>query len=226
MKDFKRFKTIQLAIEVLLVIFLLIYMFSNKEFFHTIASEQHATILFLGFWLLQVVAFLFLVYDFSVYVDLKRRYSEIDMTMYSDPLTGLGNRSSLDAFIDSYKDRELPEGIGAITFKLLDLAEINKQYSNTEGDRIIKTFSNILAECGKNHCFVGRNGGNTFLALFRDANDTDLMAVVDAVTAEVQEFNEHTKGATLTFCYGKALHTKDDELSMNELVSLSFREAK
>lgn len=223
MKQFKRNKTIQLSVMLVLILGLFYFIFSDAGIFHDIATNGNALRIFIVFWGLLLVSIIGLVYDFSVYTELKRKYGEMDMAMYSDPLTGLGNRSSLDAFIDSYKNRKLPEGIGAITIRLTGIGEINEKYGNAEGDRIIKTLSNILSTCAKNRAFVGRNGGNNFLALFRDATAETLQGFMTDVSSEVDKFNEHTKAAKLTFSYGIALHTAEDSLEVTELVAQSYK---
>ncbi len=220
MKNYKRIKTFQLIAVLILVIVILVNIFTSYDLYHVLAGD--AKHIFIYFWILALLSFIFLVYDFNVYSQLKKKYGEIDMALYSDPLTGLGNRSSLDAYIESYKGKELPAGVGAITFRLTGIVEINEEYGNAEGDRIIKTFSNILASNGKNRAFVGRNGGNNFLALFKDADETELDWFISFIDEEVKHFNEITKGATLTYAVGYALH-QDEDISITELVAQSYR---
>ncbi len=220
MKNYKKIKTFQLVAVLVLVLFILTNIFTNFDLYHVLAGD--AKNIFIFFWILALLSFLFLIYDFSVYNQLKKKYGEIDMALYSDSLTGLGNRSSLDAYIESYKGKELPPGVGAITFRVTGIVEINQQYGNEEGDRIIKTFSNILASNSKNRAFVGRNGGNNFLVLFKDATETDIEWFLSFTEAEVSDFNERTKGASLTYAAGYALH-KDEDITITELVATSYR---
>lgn len=227
MGNFKKVKSLQLATMLILLGGVLLVLFKNKELFHLVANQLEVGKLFFLVWLLLVACFGFLIYDFTVYIKLKRTYGEIDMAMYSDPMTGIGNRSSLDAFIDEYASRDLPEGIGSITFCLTHMGDINKKYGNKEGDMVIKEFSNILADCGKGRCFVGRNGGNQFLALFKESAESDLLEFVNEVKEKTLEFNEKNEEgkSPIIFKFGEATHTNDDQLTMNELVASSYKKA-
>lgn len=227
MNDFKRMKTIQLAVMLLLMVVIIVMLFTNKEAYHSFAVELPLGTLGFVVWLLLAVCFGFLVYDFSVYGRLKRKYGEIDMAMYSDPLTGVGNRSSIDAFIDEYQDVDLPVGVGCINFTMTHMREINERFGNKEGDRLIKEFSNILADCGKGNCFVGRNGGNHFLALFKNADEVKLKTFINSVREQVEKENENCQEqqSMMYFKFGVALYKGDGDTTMNELVALSYKKA-
>ena len=226
MKDFKFAKTIQMVLMIVLTAIIIVFIFKDNELFHLLANNGTLRIIAAFFWLLMVVCFVFLVYDFSVYAGLKRKYGEIDMALYSDPLTGIGNRSSLDAFIDEYSGKPLPYGTGAITFTLTNMRDINLKYGNLEGDKIIKDFSDILAEVGRGVCFVGRNGGNNFLALFKDSSQEAMQNVIDAVYKKIEQRNEDYAGAAISFKYGETIYTEAEEkMTMSELVASSFRKA-
>ncbi len=223
MKSFKRLKTIQLFIMLLLVVIIFFFIFSNSDLFHALAANPDAKKVFVLFWLLQLVSFIFIVYDFSIYRDVKKKYTEMDMAMYSDALTGMGNRSSLDAYIEAYKGKELPTGVGAVTFRITGIVEINKEYGTDEGDFIIKTFSNILSARSKGQAFVGRNGGNNFLAIMKDTSMEAVKLYVNVIQESVDEFNGRSKGAKISFSYGCAVHTGQENPTISELISRSYK---
>ncbi len=223
MKSFKRLKTIQLIIMLVLVAIIFVFIFANGELFHTLASIPRAKAVFMLFWLLQLISFVFIVYDFSIYSDVKKKYTEMDMAMYSDPLTGMGNRSSLDAYIEAYKGKELPMGVGAVTFRITGIVDINREYGTEEGDFIIKTFSNILAARSKGQAFVGRNGGNNFLAIMKDTSLEAIKLYVNVIQESVDEFNGRSKGAKISFSYGSAVHTGQENNTISQLISQSYK---
>ena len=225
MKEFLRIKTVQLIIEIVLAITFLVPILSDSETYHLIASNPDVKFVCGGIWAVFAVSFIFLFYDFYMYAGLKRKYGEIDMAMYSDPLTGIGNRSSCDAFIEEYVEQELPSGVACITFDLYNIGKINQEYGAKQGNMIIKEFSSILAAASMNKCFVGRNGGNKFLAIFKNTTCEDMNTFIEDVYQRVDARNKSLSKAKIEIHHGKVINEHGEHPNINEMVSLSYKKA-
>ena len=57
-----------------------------------------------------------------------------------------------------------------ITLDITNLKEINRSYGHLRGNDLIREFSLILQTASSGLCFVGRNGGNEFIALFENCS--------------------------------------------------------
>lgn len=223
MKEFLHIKTVQLVIEIVLAVTFLIPIVTDAEAYHLIASNSNIKFICGGIWAVFAASFIFLFYDFYMYTGLKRKYGEIDMAMYSDPLTGIGNRSSCDAFIEEYMELNLPEGVACVTFDLYNIGQINQEFGAKQGNIIIKEFSSILATASMNKCFVGRNGGNKFLAIFKDTTEAKVCEYIADVYQKVENRNRGLSKASIQIHHGMVINEHGEHSNINEMVSMSYK---
>ena len=232
MKRFEWIKTIQLILYFLLTMAALITIFRDDTLYQTIASDSHVRLLCGILWLLMGMSFVFMFLDFGSYTDLKRENLALDQAIYSDTLTGVANRYSCDAYIAQYLHKKMPRDMGCITLDLINLSSINKLYGHEGGDEAIREFSEILTEAarikgapeGASNCFIGRNGGNKFLAIFRSCSHeiiSDFLLEVEHL--EGQRENENR--APLVYAVGVAFDEESSVKSLVDLVALSDRRA-
>jgi diguanylate cyclase (GGDEF)-like protein len=225
MRNYDRIKTIQLVLYIILTLFGLIYILTDKELYHMIAAETDLKVFFAILWLLLLCSFIFMYVDFRSYANLRREYRELDLTIFSDPVTGMANRHSCDAFIEQYLDKPLPEDIGCITFDMINLADINEQHGHMAGNAAIREFSGILQAAAIDVCFVGRNGGNKFLALFKDCSQEKIDDFLREVERRVSDWNVKATQGEILFKYGVAFEEGEQVQNINQLIALSNRRA-
>lgn len=225
MKRYDKIKTVQLIIYIALTLIGIFLIFTNKDLYHLIATDSNVKIFFGILWAVLGISFLFMFFDFSSYSNLKREYSELDLAIFSDPVTGIANRYSCDAFIEKYLDKPLPDGIGCITFDITNLADINSQYGHLAGNSAIRDFSSILQSAAIKVCFVGRNGGNKFLAIFQDCTDEKIGNFLETVERKVNAHNEKSKRGEILYKFGTAFDEGSEVKSINQLIALSNRRA-
>ena len=225
MKRFDLIKTIQLVILIALACAALAVILRSPELFHMIAADPQVRALCIILWLVCGLSFLFLLYDFNSYTGLKRENMELDNAVYSDALTGIANRYSVDVYIGKYLNVPLPQDMGCITLDLTNLAEINGRFGHSGGDAAIQAFSEILQSAAAGVCFIGRNGGNKFLAIFRECSEKRLEAFAEAVREKTAERNAAHRDAAIAYSIGTAFEEGEEIHTLTELVALSDRRA-
>ncbi|MCR5468870.1 MAG: diguanylate cyclase [Lachnospiraceae bacterium] len=223
MKKFDKIKTLQLLIYVAITAYMLFNIFTNDELYHAIAENEFMRFLCLLIWVVLGLSFAFMFFDFSSYTNLKREYSELDLAVFSDPMTGIANRYSCDAFIEQYLDKPLPRDVGCITLDMTNITEINKKYGHTGGNDAIKEFSAILQKVSLGTCFVGRNGGNKFLAIFQECSEEKMNEFLKEFDRELKIRNEKSETGEIEYQYGKAFDEGGKVKNINELIALSDR---
>ncbi len=97
---------------------------------------------------------------------LKRRADALGKIAYVDILTQMPNRASCEREIDKYTKTPPEEPIAAFMFDMNNLKLVNDLLGHHGGDRIIADFARIIKTEGENFGFVGRYGGDEFIALF------------------------------------------------------------
>ena len=188
MKKLDIFKTSQLIVYIVLALACAGLILLNPDLYHMIGEDSRVRLICGLVWFVFLISFLFILLDFNLLSSWKKDYRELDYAVHSDPVAGIANRFSCDALIEKYLDKPLPENMGCVMFDLTNIAEINQQYGHIQGNMLIRDFSNILRITSLNLCFVGRNGGNKFIALFED---TDMEKINTFLLRVRQKTDEH-----------------------------------
>lgn len=223
MKKFDVFKTIQLILFIILTAAGLFIIFSDNELYQMIANNPHIRALCILLWAALVMTFLFIFMDFSLFSTFKKDYRELDFAVSSDPVAGIANRYSCDTLIEKYLDKPLPEDIGCIMFDLVNIGEINQQWGHIRGNELIYEFSSILQSSSANLCFVGRNGGNKFLALFENGTVQKMNTFLTRVDKKVKRHNAESDDIPIRYEYGSAYCEGDEVKNITDLIALSNR---
>lgn len=221
MKKFDIFKTVQLIFFIVLAGIGLYVIFTDKELYQQIARNPHIRLLCILLWVVLVAAFLFIFMDFSLFSTFKKDYRELDFAVSSDPVAGIANRYSCDAVIEKYLDQPLPDNIGCIMFDLTNIGEVNRRWGHVRGNELIYDFSSILQESSMKLCFVGRNGGNKFLALFENTTSMKMNTFLNRVEKKVKRYNADSEDISIQYKCGSAYREGKRVKTITDLIALS-----
>lgn len=104
-----------------------------------------------------------------------------------DPLTGLPNRRALEkALADAVSTAHAARA--ALTLAFCDIDEfkkINDWNGHALGDRVLRLLSDSLTDGAGEGVFVGRQGGDEFVLLFKGVDADDAGIRVDAIRADL-----------------------------------------
>ena len=219
MKHFKFYKTLQLILFLILTVVSLATVLTDKDLYLMVANNTRIALLCAILWFYFLLSFIFMYMDFTFHATCKKDYHELGKTVHSDPLAGIANRYSCDTIIEKYKGKVLPVNIGCIMLELNNLGDTNKLYGRTEGDTLIKSFSNILKLASVGLCFIGRNDGNKFLAIFENSSSEQMDIFLERVEDKINQYNSNTTNHAIQFCFGSAFSATENVKDINELIS-------
>lgn len=214
-------KTMQLVLFILFTVAALIIVLTDKQLYNMIGQNASVRRLSLLMWLILLSSFLFILRDFRVYSNLKKEYKELDYALRNDRVAGIANRFSCDAMIEKYADAVLPDNIGSIMLSLTNIREINEEHGHAAGNRAIQEFSAMLLTSSVSLCFVGRNGGNKFLALFENGTESQMATFLQRVDGKVNLHNRTEGAVKLEYSFGSAFQLRDKTASITKLIALS-----
>ena len=220
MKKFSTFKIIQLSLLIVLTLLSLYLLFQPQVKQYVFASAP-ATALFIVVWLLLLSGFLFILIDFHLIASIKLNYHNLYDVAYSDQISGIPNRFSCDTMIEKYSDQPLPEDIGCIMIDLTNLPDVNQLYDHATGNRLLKEFSSILSSASLSLCFVGRNGGNKFLAIFEHCDQTKVSTFLARIADRVAQHNQAPDAIAIEYHTGMALNSEEHMDQITRLISLA-----
>lgn len=225
MKRFDRLKTIQMVILIVLTCIALITIIRDAELYRLIASDPHVRRICVILWIAIGISFVFLFYDFNSYANLRRENIELDHAIYADALTGIANRYSVDVYLAQFLNKPLPKDMGAVTIDLTNLSALNQQLGHGGGDAAIQTFSEILQNAATGACFIGRNGGNKFVAIMQDCSQNRIEKFLESIQEQVSKRNEAHPEMQIQYSCGVAFEEGEEAKTLTELVALSDRRA-
>jgi diguanylate cyclase (GGDEF)-like protein len=141
---------------------------------------------------------------------------------FSDPLTEVYNRRSLDDMMKKYTSRaeRLKKPLSFLMIDVDAFREINSRFGHTTGDFVLLEVATILKSAVRGSDAVIRYGGDEFLVILADAPIADVDIVKARIKRFVQDWNHsgHLKDFEMSLSVGAAMwspgKTSDD--IMNE----------
>lgn len=215
----------------------------DRELSRMIVEVPRVRALALALWAALGLSFVSMYLGYRAEREMRRENAELEYALFTDPLTGVANRMSRDAFLRQYAGEPLSEDMGCATLILTNLKQINEHCGRDSGDAAVRAFSEILQDAsddravsgrsgsrlgsyaGQGGNFIARTGGSRFLVIFRDCTAEKLEAFRQAVTLRTQE--RAAKGEQLlVFAFGTALAGRDEADSLAELAAISKTRAE
>ena len=221
MKKYSFYKTVQLILTLGIAAAVILVVFPRADVFHLVANNPEMKILAMAVWAVLLFSFIFIFLDYTFFFNYKKEYKEMELAASSDPVSGIANRFSCDILIEKYLDKPLPSNIGVAVLNLTNVNEINRMYGHLQGNLAIRDFSNILRISSSDLCFVGRNGGINFLAIFENSDGDKITNFLDRVSQRVVTHNRDVKNIPLEFAYGTAFSGTDRVEDITKLISLA-----
>ena len=219
---FKWLKTAQLILLLAATAAGLTLIFTDDRLYQMIGSDPSVRALCALLWLVLGLSYLAVLMDFRTLAAMRRDYRELDYAVYNDRVAGIANRFSCDAMIEKYMDRPVPDTVGCVMLDLTNIRQINDQLGHLQGNQAIQSFSDMLHGASLGLCFVGRNGGTKFLALFENCDESTIPAFLDRVRAGVERYNART-GEKIEYRWGEAFREGPEIATIHRLVALSDR---
>lgn len=226
MNKLRKYKTIQLSLYTLFAVIVLYLIVFQSDIYRLMASNPDFRLVSVIIWILFIMAFAFIFIDISLYSAQDNQAKVLDIAAYSDTMVKMANRRGIDDVIRRYSDAELPDDICCVMFILSSLWDANDFAGREAGDRQLRNFSTMLNLASINKCFVGRNGGNVFLAIFEGKQKIEVNDFLDRVGNLVKNYDEDKDNIPIRYQYGVAYNSDERAKSINILIALSNERAK
>lgn len=215
------YKSVQLALFVVLAIAVIALVLTDAKLHHQAATDPAVSRLCTALWAVLVLSFIFLFLDFYYFLGYRKDYREMVYALHSDPESGIANRYSCDAVVEKYLDKPLPADMGCIMIDLSNIGTINHTHGHTQGNLVISDFSMILNSAARELCFVGRNGGNKFLALFESTTADKMALFLQRVEEAVKAYNALPGNCCIQYHCGTAFRESAEIDGITKLIALS-----
>ena len=98
---------------------------------------------------------------------------ELQSKVYLDEATGLPNKNKCEEILGQEQPVSAEAPVAVCVFDLNNLHTVNNNFGHEKGDEYIRSFAQQLGRVASETCFVGRDGGDEFIAVLRDADRAD-----------------------------------------------------
>lgn len=147
----------------------------------------------------------------SVEEALAQKNSELALLAVTDCLTGLYNRSKIDSVISEQLDicRKEKRTFSLILGDIDYFKNINDTYGHTAGDKIIIDISKILMCTCREVDTVSRWGGDEYLVICPDTDESEIRKIKDGIMDKVEAYNVE-RNTAIAMSLGTATYAEGD----------------
>ena len=111
--------------------------------------------------------------------------------------------------------------VAVCVFDLNNLRTINNNLGHDKGDEYIRSFAQQLRLAVPEEHFVGRDGGDEFLALLHGLNHEETNTCLRQVRESIAKYSEKNPEMPISYAVGYALSTDFEGTTMRELFRLA-----
>ena len=145
---------------------------------------------------------------------------ELQSKVYLDEATGLPNKNKCEEILGQEQPVSAEAPVALCVFDLNNLHTVNNSFGHEKGDEYIRSFAQQLGRVASETCFVGRDGGDEFIAVLWGADRAAVESCLARVRANVKEYSGAHPDMPISYAVGYALSSDFDEPpTMRELFS-------
>lgn len=138
---------------------------------------------------------------------------------FIDSLTGISNRARCTIIMDKLETHK-KDSVMIVCFDLNDFKQINDEYGHKQGDEALKTFAKILNKTFGKVGFIGRMGGDEFIAILLNTTQEGYERLITDMKNLVNSENSNrNQKYVISPSYGNAIRPEnaDDEFTIHTL---------
>ena len=140
----------------------------------------------------------------------------LEQRAYTDAHTGLPNKSACEALL---RDQNMIiEPTACIMFDLNNLKTVNDTMGHSAGDRLIMNFSRLLRSVIPDKDFVGRYGGDEFMAVIYHTGKTEIGELLQSLSREKDRLNSNEDQIPIDYACGWAHSTDEGTCTLQMLL--------
>ena len=221
-KTFRILKIVQFCILVGIELTFFLILILNPSLGKNIYSNQPLFILCIITWIMMIFNLLCMFIDFWKLRSFALKSHALSKAAYLDSLTGIPNRHSLDTVFRTYTTPESLVGIGCAMFSISNLKDINERMGHTAGDNMIQNFCSMFEEVGDSFGFVGRNGGNEFIAVISNCDHDIMRRFLSALQQRISSYNKEHSTQPIELISAYTLNSEENAKVFTQLLTVTY----
>ena len=155
------------------------------------------------------------------------QYSEkiaarIRLTEIISAHTGLPNKSRCEDLLNS--SGFITEPLCFVMFDLNNLKEVNDTLGHAAGDSMIANFAHILRKVVPEKDFVGRYGGDEFIAILYDTTSGQADELLEKLHATIKQYHSSNMPDAISYAYGYSYSMNYKDCTLRNLLDKADHE--
>lgn len=140
----------------------------------------------------------------------------LEQRAYTDSHTGLPNKSACEKILNNKEI--IDEPTACIMFDLNNLKTVNDTMGHSAGDQLIMNFARLLRNVIPEEDFVGRYGGDEFMAVIYHTSKAEVEDILKYLRREKDRLNGNENPMSIDYACGWALSEDYKECTMQILL--------
>lgn len=137
--------------------------------------------------------------------------------IYLDEATGLPNKNKCEQLLGRKDEILKKEQIAVCIFDLNNLRMINNNFGHDKGDEYIYAFAKQLRGAMPEEVFVGRDGGDEFLAILKGKNHKEVCECLRITKEKIEKYSKEHPEMPISYAAGYALSDDYETCTMRTL---------
>ena len=138
-----------------------------------------------------------------------------------DFITGMYNRNRCNTLIQD--ETELPQKTCFVMFDINGLKNVNDTLGHEAGNELIRNFSKLLRRCMPARTFLGRYGGDEFIAVLHDCGEETTEKLIAEFEEAVTVHNGENPELPISYSAGYAISAGEPGCTMQTLLTEADR---
>ena len=166
-----------------------------------------------------VVLMMLIGYEFIKALHYAAMNHALQKKVYMDEATGLPNKNKCEELLSAPEMITMP--VGVCSFDLNNLRRINNSMGHEKGDAYIRIFAELVREAVPAHYFVGRAGGDEFIAIMDGADKEEMQRCLQLIRDRVDTYNAANPDFPVSYAVGISVSDENENCTMRDLYILA-----
>lgn len=166
-----------------------------------------------------VVLMMLIGYEFIKALHYAAMNHALQKKVYMDEATGLPNKNKCEELLSAPEMITMP--VGVCSFDLNNLRRINNSMGHEKGDAYIRIFAELVREAVPAHYFVGRAGGDEFIAIMDGADKEEMQRCLQLIRDRVDTYNTANPDFPVSYAVGISVSDENENCTMRDLYILA-----
>lgn len=169
-----------------------------------------------------VLIIIFIINQTIQAIIINKKNTQLEKQAFLDLHTGLPNKSKCE---EIFRNKEfITDSTACIMFDLNNLKKANDTLGHSVGDQLILNFAKLLRNVVPSKDFVGRYGGDEFIAILYDTTSGQADELLEKLHATIKQYHSSNMPDAISYAYGYSYSMNYKDCTLRNLLDKADHE--